>query len=79
MVAVARRITEVIEWQNGMVMVFDQFGDQMPEFQGRVENVKAKIKEAFDGEWKQGNWPKHRHYEEGVHKFITASPFEGLT
>lgn len=41
-----RRITNVYNWANGMTMVFDQFGEQMPEFQGHTEEVMPKIREA---------------------------------
>jgi hypothetical protein len=34
-------------FQNGMVMAFDQFGQQMAEYQGRFEDVAAKIREDF--------------------------------
>jgi hypothetical protein len=37
------RITNVYHWANGMTMVFDQFGQQMPEYQGPTEEVRAKI------------------------------------
>lgn len=36
-------ISEAIRFQNGIVMVFDEKGEQMPEFQGRYEEVRAKI------------------------------------
>ena len=50
-------ITTVIEWQNGMVMVFDQNGEQMPEFQGRVTDVKDKIVAAAPGVvWEKRRW-----------------------
>jgi len=41
-----RRITTVYSFPNGMVMVFDQDGKQMPEFQGRREDALPKIKAA---------------------------------
>lgn len=37
-------------WQNGMAMVFDQFGHQMPELQGKREEVEAKIRAASTSE-----------------------------
>jgi hypothetical protein len=40
------KITHVYTFPNGMVIVFDQFGKQMPEYQGRVEEVIPKIIEA---------------------------------
>jgi hypothetical protein len=33
----------VIRWQNDMVMVFDIFGEQIPEYQGSYSEVKEKI------------------------------------
>lgn len=49
-----RRVTEVILWQNGMVMVFDQFGDQMPDYQGKVDDVRDNINRVFSGKWHAG-------------------------
>lgn len=49
-------ITHVYRWQNGMVMVFDQFGEQMPEYQGLYEDVVEKINAVYDGIWYSGNW-----------------------
>jgi hypothetical protein len=37
-------IAKVIVWQNGMVMVFDEVGRQMPDYQGPKEEVWEKIK-----------------------------------
>ncbi len=36
-------INEVIRVQNGMVLVFDEKGDQIPELQGRYQDVRVKI------------------------------------
>ena len=36
-------IKEVIKFQNGMVMVFDEKGEQIPAYQGRYQEVRAKI------------------------------------
>lgn len=38
-----RVITTVYCFANGMTMVFDQDGKQMPEFQGPTEEVRGKI------------------------------------
>ncbi len=51
-----RHITHVYLWQNGLCMVFDQFGEQMPEYQGRYENVADKINAVYRGVWYSGNW-----------------------
>jgi hypothetical protein len=42
-IIVPRILTRVMCWENGMVMAFDQFGEQMPEFQGRKADVMDKI------------------------------------
>lgn len=44
-----RKISAVYCWRNGMVMVFDQHGDQMTEYQGRREVVLPKIKAVYSG------------------------------
>lgn len=50
-------IKEVYQFANGMVMVFDEKGQQMSEFQGRVEEVRDKIKVAASHVvWKFGTW-----------------------
>ena len=36
-------IKTVIKSQNGMVMVFDKEGEQIPEYQGQYEDVKEGI------------------------------------
>lgn len=55
-------ITNVILWQNGMVMVFDEQGQQISEYQGRHENVRDLIisnapadAHFFRGEWARGD------------------------
>lgn len=50
------KITNVYHFTNGMVMVFDQHGQQMPEFQGKYEEVIEKIRENFTGEILYGSW-----------------------
>jgi len=54
-------ITKVIVWQNGMVMVFDQHGQQMPDYQGPKEEVWEKIQRdkppqvhAENKQWREG-------------------------
>jgi len=39
----ANIIDHAVKFSNGMVMVFDENGEQMPEYQGRYEEVKDKI------------------------------------
>lgn len=36
-------IENVVRWQNGMVMVFDERGQQLPKYQGRWEEKKEEI------------------------------------
>ena len=36
-------IDTVYKWSNGMVMVFDAKGEQIPEYQGNYEDVKDAI------------------------------------
>jgi hypothetical protein len=50
------RITNVYKFQNGMVMVFDQFGKQMPAYQGPAEDVLPKIIAVFDGPIEDRVW-----------------------
>lgn len=50
-------ITSVYHFTNGMVAVFDQHGQQMPEFQGEADDVIPKIRAAgFKGEIPYGSW-----------------------
>lgn len=55
-------IQDVIRFQNDIVIVFDEKGEQIPEFQGRYEGVRVKIlahapasSKFFHGEWKLSN------------------------
>ena len=41
-----RTITHVYNFANGMTMVFDQYGQQMPDYQGYTEQVMPKIRAA---------------------------------
>lgn len=57
-------ISDVIKFQNGMVLVFDENGEQMPAYQGRYEEVKAKIladapenAQFFHGVWRVSGDP----------------------
>lgn len=51
-----RVITNVYIWQNGLVMCFDQYGKQMPEYQGLEEEVIPKIRQVYTGIIHKGNW-----------------------
>lgn len=55
-------ITNVYHWPNGMTMVFDQFGQQMSDYQGPTEEVSEKIerdrpKEGVSVE-RPASWPR---------------------
>jgi hypothetical protein len=47
-------LTNSYRFQNGIVMAFDQNGEQMPEYQGRFEDVRDKITRDFPGVAIQG-------------------------
>ena len=50
-------ITNVYSFANGMTMTFDQYGKQMPDYQGPTEEVVPKIRAAgFKGEIPYGVW-----------------------
>ena len=56
-------IKKAILWTNGMVMVFDEKGEQMPEYQGQYSEVKDKILKASTpetvftfGQWNEGEF-----------------------
>lgn len=51
-----RRIAEVFCFNNGMVAVCDQYGKQWCEYQGKREEVEAKIKEAIKTNGWTVNW-----------------------
>lgn len=39
---------------NGMVAVFDERGEQMPDYQGKLADVEASIRRDFpDADWKE--------------------------
>ncbi len=49
-------IKSAIKAPNGMVMVFDENGEQIPEYQGRYEKVKHRVlrdapSKAIFGRW----------------------------
>ena len=46
---------------NGMVMSFDENGEQVPEYQGRYEEVAGKLRIDFPNvglSWGEKNWVK---------------------
>lgn len=52
-------INEVIRFQNDNVLVFDERGEQIPEFQGKYEDVRVKIlaRAPRSAEFFHGDWP----------------------
>lgn len=56
--AASLHMQHVILWTNGMVMVFDRYGEQMPEYQGRFEHVQQRINNVFCGTWQYGDYNK---------------------
>ena len=60
-------IAAVYEFTNGMVMVFDEAGHQMPEYQGRLEEVRKKINDAApDVPWSYGSWRGRRTQKSNI-------------
>ena len=60
-------IKKVVLWSNGMVMVFDEAGEQMSEYQGPFRTKRKQILEdapegtEFNiGTWQEGTVPMHR-------------------
>ena len=60
-------IKTVYRWSNGMVMVFDAKGEQVPQYQGRYEDMKdAILKDAppdavfFHAKWQEDQTPVSR-------------------
>jgi hypothetical protein len=48
------KIAAVYVFKHGMVMTFDQYDQQMPEYQGRREDVIDKIRAVYDGPIHEG-------------------------
>jgi hypothetical protein len=55
-VAASLHMREVILWTNGNVMVFDDAGQQMPEYQGPFPVKAPLINNVFSGKWHYGDW-----------------------
>lgn len=54
--AASLHIDMVILWTNRLCMVFDDQGEQMPEYQGIFERVAPRINAVFAGAWTYGDW-----------------------
>jgi len=54
--AASLHMSSVILWTNGIVMVFDDRGQQMPAYQGYFEAVAPRINAVFRGAWEYGDW-----------------------
>lgn len=51
-------IRNVYVWDNGMVMVFDENGQQMPDYQARIDEVWSEIERDKDSDTVfHGRWP----------------------
>lgn len=59
--AEALRIDAVIRFPNGMVMVFDQHGEQMPDYQG----VWTEMREKISRDKPPYVHPQHREFSRG--------------
>lgn len=58
-------IAKVIFWSNGIVMVFDEEGQQMPDYQGKKVDMLASIlKDAPPScQFQGGNWSEGRLWD----------------
>jgi hypothetical protein len=65
--AASLHMSSVILWTNGNCMVFDDQGQQMPEYQGMFEVVAPRINAVFRGAWEYGDWNR------GI---LSATPLE---
>lgn len=75
-----KQIAKVILWQNGLVMVFDQAGEQIPGYQGKLEEVEEKIRGVYRDRWLYGHWQEGWLKEELREKDIVrpvVPPFAG--
>jgi hypothetical protein len=54
--AASLHVEMVIAWSNGVVMVFDDRGEQMPALQGRLVEKRALIQAVYNGVWYAGDW-----------------------
>jgi hypothetical protein len=60
-------IMAVFVWDNGMVMVFDKAGQQVPELQGVLAEVGERVAAVFPPErWERGSWNVTHRARNGV-------------
>jgi hypothetical protein len=76
-------IDRVYLWSNGMVMTFDEKGDQMPDYQGRLPAVRDRIladapdsAEFVIGQWR-GSTRKATRQEFATALYQTGKPVPG--
>lgn len=51
------KITNVYAFTNGMLMAFDQYGQQMADYQGKADEMIPKVRAAgYTGEIPYGNY-----------------------
>ena len=54
------KVTSVYVFGNGMMMVFDENGVQMPKYQGPVEKCIDALRKVYDGPVIAAQWPNRR-------------------
>jgi hypothetical protein len=59
-------IQTVIRLRNNMVMVFDEYGEQVPVYQGQYADVKEKILKDAPSGTEFNHWFGHAHDPEAV-------------
>ena len=52
------RVKTVFRFPNSMVAVLDENGEQIPELQGKFEDVKEKVEAAADEQTEWNGWDK---------------------
>lgn len=64
------RVKSAYLWANGMLMVFDENGQQIPEYQGPVGEVGDKLAAVFPrSQWHHGSWHHHVTDPEGIRSY----------
>jgi len=64
-------IAKICLWDNLMIMAFDKSGQQIPDYQGPISEVREKLLLAYDnstkfymGQWRGPSWEVSRNYFE---------------